>query len=559
METDFDLPAPIAYGKQDFAGVRSSNSVYVDKTGFIIRFMKQPANAYFFLSRPRRFGKSLFLSTLKEAFSGNRELFKGLALYDAMPETWEKYPIIHLDFSVQSTGIRFDIDSYINQLIRTVYEAGLRLVKEGIFPEIQKEDLDTFDLENPANYLKDLIYYLYERTGKQVIILVDEYDSAITASLEKKQHTEEITDLLRPFFQVMKSNGQYLRFIFVTGISRFARLSLFSSMNQINDITMHPDFNALCGYTEAEVKHYFSAHLEAFAKQMSISQELATDRIRFWYNGYRWGANERVYNPVSIGKVMENYQFKPYWVETGSTPRFLYNQLKKSEQTWIDITDNTYDLSFLDSFDLNKLTPVSLLWQTGYLSINQEYRDEDTFQLSHTFKFPNFEVESTFKEQLLEDLLIPGVNSANTWGKVLTKSITENNPQQFGEYCIELIRSLGYHAHTDARRRNYAESFYQMVILTALTCIGIGNQEMYNYKGRKDLTITYQNRVWIVEIKHAHQGTTAETLAVKALDQIEKQDYASGLSKPADEIIAIGIGILGQAEDVVVDTKVLKH
>jgi hypothetical protein len=402
-----------------------------------------------------------------------------------------------------------------------------------------------------------LIQFIHEKTKKQVVILIDEYDAPILHYLENERDWSSVADLLRPIYQTLKSNQEAIRFIFVTGISRFARLSLFSSMNQINDITMNREFNAVCGYTEEEVSRYFSRNMKALAEAFNLEEAIIRDRVRFWYNGYRWGGKETIYNPIAIGKLLEEQEFKPYWIKTGGTPRFLYKRMLNNEQTWTDFTDQEYVIDFLDNFKPENLNVLTVLWQSGYLTIDQSITDAETLELRHTFRFPNFEVESAFKAELLAFLLQNNL-PPHSWGGRLHDSIKQGNTDTFINVCKELIKANGYHAHADARRKDYAESFYQMILFTALTCIGMGQMEVYHYKGRKDLLITYQNRAWIVEIKHARQDTTAQALAQKALDQITARDYASGLNKPYEEILAIGIGILGQAEEVDIQMRDLK-
>ncbi len=333
---------------QTFSEMIEEQYLYVDKTQYILELMT--SGKFFFLSRPRRFGKSLLVSTLKEVFAGNQELFKGLFIYDKID--WKPYPVIHLDLSRVSSD-----DEHV--------------LKQSLLSSLNTVARD-FDITLAEKFLKDrffeLIHTLYNTIRQKVVVLVDEYDKPIIDFVDDIERAGKNKNVLKNFYGVLKGCDQYLQFVLLTGVSKFSRVSVFSDLNNLNDITLSSQYATLLGYTQKELEHYFADYIEQLCREKHLSTEQLLSKIREWYNGYSWNGQERVYNPVSILNLFEKKTFRNYWFATG-TPAFLIALIK---QTQYDVTEFEYqhvpDLVF-DSYDITNMNVFSLLFQTGYLTI----------------------------------------------------------------------------------------------------------------------------------------------------------------------------------------------
>ncbi|MGC8588958.1 MAG: AAA family ATPase, partial [Hydrogenobaculum sp.] len=341
------------------------NYYYVDKTMFVKKLQN---GGYYFLSRPRRFGKSLFLDTLKEAFSGNKELFKGLYLYDNWD--WDKkYPIIKFDLSQAYPDTEDNLIKSINSFLRRIADSyGIKLEEELIGLKFQ-----------------ELIQKLYEKYNQKVVILVDEYDKPILDVIEDLEKARRNRDILKKFFEILKPSDPYIKLVFLTGVSRFSKVSIFSGLNQLNDITLDPNFATICGYTEKELESVFQERLKDFDK----------DKIREWYNGYSW-LGEKVYNPFDILLLFDKKMFKAYWFET-ATPTFLIKMLRQNKYYIPNLENLEVGDEILSNLDLDNLRVENLLFQSGYLTIKEFLKEDGIYILS----YPNLEVRKSFNNTLL--------------------------------------------------------------------------------------------------------------------------------------------------------------
>jgi hypothetical protein len=317
----------------------NENYVYVDKSKTAFELID--SGKYFFLSRPRRFGKSLFLDTLKEIFYGNKELFKGLYIYDKY--SFEKHPVINISFG---SG-EFKTKESLNQRISEIFQNNLREI--GLDLELKKSIAGNFE---------DIIYQAYKKYGKRVVILVDEYDKPILDNIDDKEIAKEIRDELKGFYSVIKDADEYLKFVFLTGVSKFSKVSLFSGLNNLNDITINPNYATICGYTQRELEYSFKEHLKG--------QDL--DKMRQWYNGYKW-LGESVYNPFDILLfINNNFNYDNYWFST-ATPTFLLKLIQENNYFIPDFENILVDKTILESFDVDNIKLENLMWQTEYLTI----------------------------------------------------------------------------------------------------------------------------------------------------------------------------------------------
>ncbi|MCX7997788.1 MAG: AAA family ATPase [Leptospiraceae bacterium] len=317
---------PLPIGIQTFRTIREGNYLYIDKTRWIYEMVKYPHGAYF-LARPRRFGKSLTLSTLKEIFEGNKELFEGLWISTTDYE-WKKYPIIRVDFSTIQTFVREDLIKGILSVLNKIAE------DYGI--ELKEENYD--------RKFQELIQKL-SKQGK-IVILIDEYDKPIVDHITNPSLAIEMREILKGFYTIIKASDEYLRFVFLTGVSKFSKAGVFSGLNNLNDISMNPKFSSLVGVTERELIRYFKEYIKEFSQELNINTRELIEKIRFWYNGYCFSGNcERVYNPFSTLLLFEQREFKNYWFET-ATPSFLIEFARKRDFDISELPVKAAEISF---------------------------------------------------------------------------------------------------------------------------------------------------------------------------------------------------------------------
>ncbi len=360
-------------GLQSFSEVRGGQYLYIDKTEGVYNLVKE--KKYVFLSRPRRFGKSLFLNTLKSFYQGRKELFEGLFIYDKMP--FEAHPIIHISFD------KLDYAKYdLTELLK--YE----LRKIASLHEIALEGVHL------KQFFYDLCEKLHAKTGKKVVILIDEYDHPILHFLEKLNYdkAEEMRETIRDFYSVIKSLDDHIQFFFLTGISRFTKVGLFSVLNNIDDISFQRKYATICGYTQTELEVYFLEKIAEIGQEHGISYEACIEKIKVMYNGYSWDGIQRVYAPFSTLKFMSEMEFKNHWFTTG-TPHFLLKLLSPKFQYQVE--DIWVSDTLFDSYEIRRLHPISLMFQTGYLTIKEKKGDN-----RYLLNFPNQEVREAFLQFL---------------------------------------------------------------------------------------------------------------------------------------------------------------
>ena len=489
-----------------FEDIVKDDFLYVDKTEYIWSLIGQ-GKAMYFLSRPRRFGKSLTVSTLKAVFQGKKDLFKGLAIYDK-PYDWKPYPVIHLDMN----GLDFSsVEELESSLCDLVTEAAA------------SHEL-TLESANAASLFRTLINRLAEK--EQVVILVDEYDKPILNNLGKP-HAQKILDKLKVFYSVIKAFESKERFVFVTGVTKFCHVSLFSELNNLTDITMNRDYATMFGYTQSEFEAYFADRIDSACKQLNMPREELLPEIKAWYDGYRFHAKaESVYNPVSLAQFFTNdAEFNNYWFSTG-TPSFLMELIKKAnfnfEKT---LNEPVMGLAF-NAFEIDKIDPLALLLQTGYLTIKSSF--VDLGETLYYLDFPNREVKSAFETYLISDYAsIPQETvGANVFKMV--KAIKARDINLFMELLKTFFAAVQYDIATDTEGR------FQLLFYSVFLLIGVRVEaESRTNNGRIDAVICDGDHVYIFEFK---MNKTAEI----AFDQIREKEYFRKYQHSGRKIVLVG-------------------
>ncbi len=484
-------------GKQYFASVRKGNTVYVDKTEYIFRLC-EPENVNYFLSRPRRFGKSLTLDTMHELFSGNRALFEGLWIADKWD--WSQtFPVIRLSFDAVKHGLGLEdaINDALHGIAKT-YEI-----------ELSKTD--------PGSLFKELIEALVEKTGKQVVILIDEYDKPITDHIDPYDLKKAIAqrDILKGFYSTLKPSSNHIRLLFITGISKFSKVSIFSELNHLFDLTLHPDFATMCGYTQAELEHYF----EPFLRKMPSD---TLEKMKQWYDGYSWDGENFVYNPFSVLNFFSTRAYRNFWFASG-TPTFLVKLMRKRfeyklEET--EVNDSILDTFILEAFD--DLDVNSLLLQTGYLTIKRVA--EETFILD----YPNYEVRRSFGQFLMSEYT--ETRLSNPYGTNILDALKKNNIGR----AIEVIHSL-IQAVPDQNYIKNEEKFFHAIFHLIFTMVGSDiRSEMHTPQGRIDSAVMTADRIFLFEFK-------LNEPAEDALQCIKDRHYVEHLKHRNKPVTAVGV------------------
>ncbi|NPA51787.1 MAG: AAA family ATPase, partial [Aquificae bacterium] len=428
-------------GIQTFRKIREDNYIYIDKTKEILDLIQN--YEYVFLSRPRRFGKSLFLDTLKEAFEGNKDLFKGLYIYDKYD--FPKHPVIKISWSGNL------------KTPKDVKERALKLLENNQ----ERLGIDCKHTSSVQNCFEELIQKTYQKYSQKVVVLIDEYDKPILDNLEKEnlEVAKENREFLRGLYTILKDNDQYIRFAFLTGVSRFSRVSIFSGLNNLVDISLNPRYAYICGFTHSNLKDDFKEYL----------QGVDLEQVRKWYNGYNFLGKEKLYNPFDILLFIDSgYVFDNYWFKTG-TPSFLVKLLKDRGYNVLQFENLEVGSSILDSFDIDRLEVETIMFQAGYLTIKEvkQLLSERYFVLT----FPNYEVKKSFNDFLL-DYLTDDYEKKTEVKLKLTKILLEGKLNELKDVLISLYASVPYHLFVRKEIRG-SENYYAVVLYMYLAGAGI--------------------------------------------------------------------------------------
>ncbi|MBF0468399.1 MAG: ATP-binding protein [Desulfamplus sp.] len=486
-------------GIQSFKKIRENSGefYYVDKTAFVAKLVN--SGGYYFLSRPRRFGKSLFLDTLHQAFSGNREYFKGLYLEDHWEWT-DSYPVIHISFG---GGVFRNLDE-------------LRTKMESVLIDIKNDFTLSYEKESINDRFMEAIVKISRKSGKKVVVLVDEYDKPILDCITERELSITLRDELRNLYSILKDADAYLKFVFITGVSKFSKVSLFSGLNNLNDITLDETYASICGYTETEFQHTF---IEPIQGADSI-------KIREWYNGYSW-MGESVYNPFDILLFLHKKQFRPFWFETG-TPRFLIELLMANQYEIPKLERICLGEELIDSFDVDHILVETILFQTGYLTI-REMTEEIVGRRSYILDYPNMEVKSSLNRWIL-NYLVADVVAKSQNENALVKAIIENRPSDLKLLFQSFFSSIPHDWYRKNQLENY-EGYYASIFYCYFVACGfeVKTEDATNH-GRIDMALFFGRFCYLFEFKVVEnfpEGRAMEQLKHKKYHEKYQADYQS--------------------------------
>ena len=511
-----------AVGVQMFDWIRERGSVYVDKTEYVWKMVSTDA-VNFFLSRPRRFGKSLLVDTLRCYFEGRKELFEGLYIYDKETE-WKKYPVIRLDLSNGKYYEKERVHGTISGILRD---------------HEKKWNVTVYDEFNYDDRLKNIIHAAYEQTGERVVILIDEYDAPMLDSINDLDLQDYIRNRVRNLFSPLKAQAQYLRFVFLTGISKFSQLSVFSELNNLQQMTFDPAYEAICGISEQELLTYMKPDIELLTEKMNdlyrrwnlhYSYEDIVGKLKEMYDGYHFSkVMTDIYCPWSLVNAFAMGDIMNFWFSTG-TPTMLVNVMRQHNISLQQIEHFRGTLERFDAPTERISDPIPVLFQSGYLTL----KDYDPFEQEFTLGFPNGEVREGFAKSLYRYYLEDYVGSQDTLGNAFSdlrrKEITF---EEFIETVQRWYAGIPY-SITD---KNQNEQLYQSLIYAALMGFGADVQaEDQTADGRMDIALKLPDAIYILELKY---GKTAD----EATDQIIAKNYAVRFASDVRPVWAVGMNI----------------
>ena len=480
-------------GIQTFEELRTKNCIYVDKTQFIEKLVR--VGKPYFLSRPRRFGKSLFLSTLRSYFEGRKDLFDGLSISETETE-WKQYPVIYLDFTGKNYKTYEDLLIQMDDML-SEYE------------ELYGKRTESKDI---AIRFRNLIKAAFEKTGNQVVVLVDEYDKPLLQNVIDSNLKGEIRDALKGFYGNLKSEDKYIRFAFITGVTRFDKVSIFSDLNNLNDISLSDDFSTVCGISQSELKERFVPEIKEMAQNNDMTEEQCLSELKKNYDGYHFSPDTRedIYNPFSLMNAFFNKSFGSYWFSTG-TPTFLTKMIRDIDFDFTTL-ENEIEIGYrtLENYRLTATDPVPMLYQTGYITIKSYDKDFRSFTLG----LPNEEVKYGFYENLIP--LYAGYEEKTSNIEVLN-FIRELRAGKVNEF-MQRINNIFAAAPKQTNQRHYELNCQAFVWLIFKLMGEFVLCEVQNGKGRSDAVVWEKDAVYIFEFK-------MDKTAKEAMEQINSKDY----------------------------------
>ena len=495
-------------GIQTFEEIIKNNLLYIDKTEYIFR-MTHTSGKYFFLGRPRRFGKSLLVSTFDSYFSGKKDLFAGLAI-EKLEKDWTEYPVLHFDMSGGKHMEKEQLEDYLDYIL--------------------KEQERKWGITNPPiganNRLIELITTAYEKTGNQVVVLIDEYDAPMLDVAHEKESLDVLRNIMRNFYSPLKMCEPKLRFVFLTGITKFSQVSIFSELNNITNISMRDDYAGICGITMEELLDNMSEDIDALAEAQGLSREEAISKLKENYDGYHFSpVSPDVFNPYSLLKCFDEKNFGAYWFASG-TPTYLINMMKKFEVLPSDISRVEADESEFDAPTENMPTIMPLLYQSGYITI-KDYDKEFNY---YTLDVPNKEVKVGLTKALIPSYVTPNTLATTNTARRIAQCLAKQDM----EGALQLLKTyLGTVPYCNDTRY---EGHYQQVlyIIFSLLTDYLVDVEVHTPHGRVDIVMLSRTNLYIIEVKMNKDAQTA-------MQQIDLKDYRQRFALCGKPVVKVGI------------------
>ncbi len=495
-------------GIQTFEEIIKNNLLYIDKTEYIFR-MTHTSGKYFFLGRPRRFGKSLLVSTFDSYFSGKKDLFAGLAI-EKLEKDWTEYPVLHFDMSGGKHMEKEQLEDYLDYIL--------------------KEQERKWGITNPPiganNRLIELITTAYEKTGNQVVVLIDEYDAPMLDVAHEKESLDVLRNIMRNFYSPLKMCEPKLRFVFLTGITKFSQVSIFSELNNITNISMRDDYAGICGITMEELLDNMSEDIDALAEAQGLSREEAISKLKENYDGYHFSPfSPDVFNPYSLLKCFDEKNFGAYWFASG-TPTYLINMMKKFEVLPSDISRVEADESEFDAPTENMPTIMPLLYQSGYITI-KDYDKEFNY---YTLDVPNKEVKVGLTKALIPSYVTPNTLATTNTARRIAQCLAKQDM----EGALQLLKTyLGTVPYCNDTRY---EGHYQQVlyIIFSLLTDYLVDVEVHTPHGRVDIVMLSRTNLYIIEVKMNKDAQTA-------MQQIDLKDYRQRFALCGKPVVKVGI------------------
>lgn len=488
-------------GIQNLNEIINENYVYVDKTYFAHKLISR--GKYYFLARPRRFGKSLFLDTLSEIFKGNKDLFKGLYIHDK--HEFKRHPVLRVSFG---SGDYIE-EQMVKKEIQNIFKRNIRDL--GLKSSINDDYRTCFE---------ELIYNAHEQYQERVVILIDEYDKPILDNITNREYALKARHILKSFYSVIKDNDSLISFVFITGVSKFSKMNLFSGLNNLEDITVNKEYAEICGYTHEDLKTVFKEHLKNADLEM----------VKLWYNGYYY-FGEKVYNPFDILLFISNgLEFRNYWWNTGN-PGFLIKKLEEGNYFIPSVEEAFISEEGLDAFDVEHIDLLALLWQTGYLTFKKRVKDEFG-AVGYKLAIPNLEIQFSLNHFFI-DYLTNQRSEKLTYRNEIRKALKEANMDKFVDILRTIFSSIPYTNYANNIISRY-EGYYSSVVFVYLAALGYQvRAEDTTNKGRIDLTLKIGSQVIIIEFKVDSRQ--------RPLQQIKDKKYHEKYKQDASDIFLVGI------------------
>ncbi|MCL2065609.1 MAG: ATP-binding protein [Candidatus Cloacimonetes bacterium] len=493
-------------GIQNFKKIIEGNYIYADKTKYIYDLVNNAS--YYFLSRPRRFGKSLLLDTIAEVFKGEKEIFNGLWIYDS-DYSFEPHPVIRIDMSRISSETPDNLKESLLSYLNLCYT---------------EEEL-TLNDNIASDAFANLIYLLNKKYGQGVVVLVDEYDKPILDHITDISIAEKNRLVLREFYGVLKSLDSHLRFTFITGVTKFAKTSVFSELNNLLDITLTDRYANICGITIGDLDGFFSEHIESISKlEIFNDYDNVKERILAWYDGYSWNGIDKVINPFSLISFFKQERFGAFWYASGS-PNFLIDLIKENPDDFSNI--GSYEMSefMLDASDFNRLEAVPLLFQSGYLTIKGIEFDGDL--PIYLLEVPNLEVNEAFNKNIIAAFTNSGYTNVETSRREIGKALRNGNLQIVLEMLRRLFASIPYNLHVSL------EAYYHSIFFAVMNVLGFKvESEVSGSKGRIDALLDLGDVAYIFEFKYENCPNDA---SVEIKEELYRKALSEGMAQINDK------------------------